>query len=201
MRLAFVVLAALAAIGCRQDMHDQPRYRYNSASDFWGDRRAARPAVQGTVARGQLKTEDTLYWSGTIQGQAVDLFPMPVTKEVIARGMDRYNIYCSPCHGSSGKGDGMIVTRGLKNPPSYHTEALRDQPAGHFFNVITNGNGSMMPYAARIPVPDRWAIVAYIRVLQRSQNVQVAELSASDREKVEKEEPLHPAPRKQEAGH
>lgn len=201
MRKALLAFAALAAIGCRQDMHDQPRYRLNSASDFWGDRRAARPAVQGTVARGQLKS-DSLLWTGMIQGKAVDLFPMPVTKEVIARGQDRFNVFCSPCHGSSGKGDGIIVSRGLKNPPSYHTDALRDQPAGHFFNVITNGSGSMASYAARIPVPDRWAIVAYIRVLQRSQNVQVAELSASEREKVEKEEPLHPAPaKKQEAAH
>lgn len=195
-----LIFAAAAMIGCRQDMHDQPRYRLNAASDFWGDRRAARPVVQGTVARGQLKA-DTLLNTGMIQGKAVDLFPMPVTKEVVERGRDRYNIYCSPCHGMTGAGNGMIVSRGLKNPPSYHTDALRDQPAGHFFQVITNGNGSMASYAARIPVADRWAIVAYVRVLQRSQNVQVAELSSSERDKVEKEEPLHPAPKKQEAAH
>lgn len=200
MRKALLTFAALASFGCRQDMHDQPRYRLNSASDFWSDRRAARPAVQGAVARGQLKT-DTLYWTGKIQGQAVDLFPMPVTKQVIERGRDRYNIYCTPCHGTSGHGNGMIVSRGLKNPPSYHTEALRDQPAGHFFNVISNGNGSMASYAARIPVEDRWAIVAYIRVLQRSQNVLAADLGSAERDKVEKEEPLIMTPTKQEAHH
>jgi mono/diheme cytochrome c family protein len=193
MRYAVVLLGALAMFGCRQDMHDQPRYRLNAASDFWSDRRAARPAVQGTVARGQLKA-DSLYYTGTIQGKEVDLFPMPVTREMVERGRDRYNVYCSPCHGLSGKGDGMIVSRGLKNPPSYHTEALRDSAAGHFFAVITKGNGSMASYAARIPVEDRWAIVSYIRVLQQSQNVLVTQLTAGERDKVEKEEGMVAAP-------
>lgn len=200
MKYAVVLLGALAMFGCRQDMHDQPRYRLNSASDFWSDRRAARPAIQGTVARGQLRT-DSLYFTGTIQGKEVDLFPMPVTREIVERGKDRYDVFCSPCHGLSGYGHGLIVTRGLKNPPSYHTEALRDSAAGHIFAVITKGNGSMASYAARIPVEDRWAIVAYVRVLQRSQNVQVAELTSGERDKVEKEEGIMAAPVKKQEAH
>lgn len=182
---AMVVMAgALLMMGCRQDMHDQPRFRLNAATDLFGDRRAARPHVQGTVARGMLKA-DTALWLGKVGNRNVDQFPFPVTREVIERGRDRYNIYCTPCHGIAGYGDGMIVSRGLKKPPSYHTDALREQSVGHFYNVITNGNGSMMSYASRIPMRDRWAIVAYVRVLQQSQNVKVSELTAEEKSKVE----------------
>ena len=182
--LAFLSFAALGSIGCRLDMHDQPRYRLNSASDFWSDRRAARPAIPGTVARKMNKKADPGYWTGIVNGEPVETFPMPVTREVLDRGRDRFNIYCSPCHGTTGYGDGIIVSRGLKNPPSYHTEALRDQPPGHFFDVMTNGLGSMASYAARIPVADRWAIAAYIRALQASQNVKVADLGPDEVTKV-----------------
>lgn len=198
MRYAIALLAVLLAGGCRQDMHDQPRYRLNGSATLFGDGRAARPAVKGTVARGLLKTDAAL-WEGKAGDKPVDQFPFPITREVIARGRDRYNIYCSPCHGLTGYGDGVIVTRGLKNPPSYHTDALRDQPVGHFYNVITNGNGSMLSYASRIPVRDRWAIVAYIRVLQQSQNVKFAELSREDQEKVRTGASLAPAPVKEAA--
>lgn len=198
MRYAIALLAVLLAGGCRQDMHDQPRYRLNGSATLFSDGRAARPAVKGTVARGMLKTDAAL-WEGKAGDKPVDQFPFPITREVIARGRDRYNIYCSPCHGLTGYGDGVIVTRGLKNPPSYHTDALRDQPVGHFYNVITNGNGSMLSYASRIPVRDRWAIVAYIRVLQQSQNVKFAELSREDQEKVRTGASLAPAPVKEAA--
>lgn len=198
MRYAIALLAVLLAGGCRQDMHDQPRYRLNGSAALFSDGRAARPAVKGSVARGLLKTDAAL-WEGKAGDKPVDQFPFPVTREVIARGRDRYNIYCSPCHGLTGYGDGVIVTRGLKNPPSYHTDALRDQPVGHFYNVITNGNGSMLSYASRIPVNDRWAIVAYIRVLQQSQNVKFAELSREDQEKVRTGASLAPAPVKEAA--
>lgn len=192
MRYAWIVLSALLLAGCRLDMHDQPRYRFDSASDFWGDRRAARPAVPGTVARGMLKTDAAL-WTGKIGDKEVDQFPFPVTREVIERGRDRYGIYCTPCHGLLGYGNGVIVSRGLKNPPSYHTEALRDAPVGRIYNTITNGNGSMASYQSRIPMRDRWAIVSYIRVLQQSQNVKAAELSAEERQKIDQ-----PAPARQQ---
>lgn len=196
-----LLLGVLSLTACRQDMHDQPRYRIASASDFWADKRSVRPAVQGTVARGKLKTDTALY-SGKVNGLKITEFPIPVTKETIARGKDRYGIFCTPCHGLTGYGDGMIVTRGLKNPPSYHSEALREQPVGHFFDVITNGNGSMASYAARIPVEDRWAIVAYIRVLQASQNVKMSELSADDAAKVrESENPPKPVAKKEGSHH
>lgn len=179
-----LIAGSLVTMACRQDMHDQPRFRLNAATDLFGDRRAARPMVQGTVARGLLKT-DTAYWTGKVGGQVVIDFPLPVDKALIERGHDRYNIYCTPCHGMTGYADGMIVSRGLKKPPSYHTDALREQPVGHFFDVITNGNGSMASYASRIPVKDRWAIVAYVKVLQQSQNVKVTELTAEEKSKVE----------------
>lgn len=199
MRYAILIAGALVLMGCRQDMHDPPRYRYNSASNFWGDGRAARPLVQGTVARGMLKS-DTGYWTGKVGTMEVTQFPMPVTKEVLARGQNRYTIYCTPCHGMTGYGDGMIVSRGLKNPPSYHTEALRDATVGHIFNVITAGNGSMASYASRIPVADRWAIVAYVRALQASQNVKLTELAAADVAKVkDSENPPKPAAKKEAA--
>lgn len=189
-------------MGCRQDMHDQPRYRLNAASDFWSDGRSARPAIQGTVPRGMNKLADTALWTGMVNGKPVDNLPMPLTKELLERGQDRFKVFCTPCHGMTGYGDGMIVTRGLKNPPSYHTDALRDQPIGHFFTVMTNGLGSMASYAARIPVKDRWAIAAYVRTLQASQNVKVADLSAEEVAKVkESENPPKPAAKKEAAHH
>ena len=184
LQLLLLTAGVLTLMGCRQDMHDQPRFRLKAATDLFGDRRAARPHVQGTVARGMLKT-DTALWTGKTGGKAVDQFPFPVTREVIERGRDRYNIYCTPCHGLTGYADGMIVSRGLKKPPSYHTDALREQSVGHIYDVITNGNGSMVSYASRIPLRDRWAIVAYVRVLQQSQHVKVSELTADEKSKVE----------------
>jgi mono/diheme cytochrome c family protein len=201
LRYSLLILAAFSLIGCRQDMHDQPRYRISAASDFWSDRRSGRPAVPGTVARGMNKTgESSGYWTGSANGQLLNTIPVPVTRELLVRGRDRYNIYCTPCHGMTGYGDGIIVSRGLKNPPSYHTDALRDQPVGHFFDVITKGNGEMKSYAARIPVQDRWAIVAYLRTLQASQNVKLADLAADEVTKVrESENPPRPEAKKEAA--
>ncbi|MBI3682818.1 MAG: cytochrome c [Acidobacteria bacterium] len=195
---AFALLGALALTGCRQDMHDQPRYRPFAATDFFGDRRASRPAIPGTVARGMLKT-DTGYWTGKAAGKEVERYPLPLTREVLERGRDRFNIYCQPCHGAAGYGNGIIVTRGLKNPPSYHTDALREAPIGHFVDVMTNGSGSMLSYASRVPVRDRWAIAAYIRVLQQSQNVKAGDLSAEERQKVNAPEARAAEPKKEAA--
>ncbi|MCC6342156.1 MAG: cytochrome c [Bryobacterales bacterium] len=166
-------------------MHDPPRYRLDAGTDFFGDRRAARPAIKGTVARNMVKSANPAFWTGKADGKEVEQLPVPFNREMLERGRDRYNIYCTPCHGYTGYGDGMIVTRGLKTPPSYHTEALRDAPIGHFFVVITNGSGAMASYAARIPARDRWAIAAYVRALQQSQNVKVAALTADEMRKVD----------------
>lgn len=187
-------LLSLAFVaGCRYDMQDQPRYEaYSKSEDFYSDGLSMREPVEGTVARGQLR-ENKAFYTGkkenadpnaqvetTIDASgntlvssfpnAVEEFPVPVTKELVDRGQDRYNIYCIVCHGPVGKGDGMIVRRGYPQPPTYHDDRLRNAPVGHFFDVITNGWGKMNSYAAQISPADRWAIVAYIRALQVSQN-------------------------------
>jgi hypothetical protein len=168
---------ALFLSACRQDMHDQPKFIPLRMSDFFADKRSARPIVEGTVARGQLK-EDTYFYTGKNGTEVGDMMPFPVTADVLARGQQRYNIYCSPCHSELGDGRGMIVQRGLRPPPSYHTDRLRKAPIGHFFDVITNGFGAMPDYATQIPVADRWAISAYIRALQLSQNAQQGDVPA-----------------------
>jgi hypothetical protein len=181
------------AAGCRYDMQDQPRYKAFKKNDFFGDNRAMRDLPEGTVARGNLR-EDKAFYQGKKEGastapttaapvtdasgntvvtsfpDAIDEFPVPVTKELIDRGEQRYKIFCIVCHGPVGNGDGMIVRRGFSKPPTYHDDRLRNAPVGHFFDVMTNGFGRMNSYASQIPVPDRWAIVAYIRALQISQN-------------------------------
>jgi len=162
------LLALLALAGCRQDMQDQPRFKPLAESDFYSDLRSARPPVEGTVARGQLH-EDTYFYSGRLGNNPGDYMPFPVTEDVLARGRERFNIYCAPCHSRLGDGNGMIVQRGFRAPPSYHTERLRKAPLGYFFDVMTNGFGAMPEYASQIPARDRWTIVAYIRALQLSQ--------------------------------
>jgi hypothetical protein len=169
--VALLGMTAFFLTACRQDMHDQPKDLPLRMSDFYSDKRSARPIIEGTVARGQLK-EDTYFYTGKIGTQEGDVMPFPVTADVLARGQQRYNIYCSPCHSELGDGRGMIVQRGYRPPPSYHTDRLRKAPIGHFFDVITNGFGAMPDYATQIPVADRWAIAAYIRALQLSQNAQ-----------------------------
>lgn len=168
-------LAAVAALSvfflnaCRDDMHDQPRYKPFAATDFFGDGRSARPTIEDTVARGQLRL-DSAHYTGKVNGKDIDYLPIAITKADLVRGRERFNIYCSPCHGRLGNGHGMIVTRGLRQPPSYLDERLLNAPIGHFFDVMTNGYGAMYSYASRVAIDDRWRIAAYIRALQTSEN-------------------------------
>jgi len=165
-------------------MHTQPKYKPLAQTDFFGDGRAARPAVEGTVARGHLRLDDHLY-TGKVNGQPVTTFPFVITRRDLERGRERYNIYCTPCHDAAGTGHGMIVLRGFPPPPSYHIQRLRDAPVGHFFDVITNGFGNMYSYAARVTPEDRWRIIAYIRALQLSQAATPADLPPAERQRLE----------------
>lgn len=169
---------------CRQDMHDQPKYRAYSYSSFWNDSRSMRPRVDNTIARGQLKIDSAVH-RGRAGDQFVNEIPYKLTRDFVARGQQRYDIYCAPCHGGTGDGEGMVVQRGFKHPPTYHQDRLRNQPVGYIYDVITNGYGSMISYASRIPVQDRWAIVAYVRALQLSQNTNVSEVPEADRSKLD----------------
>lgn len=178
--LTALVLAGAALAGCRLDMHDGPRYNPMQASTFFDDGQSARMPVANTVARGQLRDDDHLY-AGRIDGVLADVFPMVVTAEVMARGQERYNVFCAPCHGRTGIGDGMIVQRGFQAPPSLHETRLRDMPAGHFFDVITHGFGVMQDYASQVPVADRWAIAAYIRALQLSRGATLDDVPPANR--------------------
>jgi mono/diheme cytochrome c family protein len=188
-----LLLASLGgAAACRQDMHDTPRYKPLQESDIYGDRRSSRPLVEGTVARGFLRDDDVFY-TGMQAGAPVERIPMPLTLAVVERGRERFNIYCAPCHGSAGDGDGMIVKRGYKRPVSYHDPRLRNERAGYFFDVMTRGFGQMPDYAAQVSPKDRWAIVAYIRALQLSQHASVGDLSAEDKARLERGE-TGPAP-------
>jgi hypothetical protein len=173
-RLWLPLLFAALLTGCRQDMQDQPKYIPLRPSTFFADGRSERPLVEGTVARGHLDA-DTAFYTGKIDNKPVDAFPFPITRAVLERGQERYNIYCAPCHDLLGAGKGMIFRRGFNRPPpqSYHIDRLRQAPVGYFFDVITNGLGAMPDYAAQIEPRDRWAIVAYVRVLQLSQNASV----------------------------
>ncbi len=157
------------ASACRNDMHTQPRYKVYAETTFFGDGRSERPRIEDTVARGQLHLDEARY-TGKVNGKDVEEIPIQITKDDMARGQERFNIYCSPCHGRVGDGHGMIVARGLRRPPSYHDDRLLKAPIGHFFDVVTNGYGSMYSYASRVTVDDRWRIAAYIRALQLSQN-------------------------------
>jgi mono/diheme cytochrome c family protein len=165
-------------------MADQPRYDTYAPSPLFRDGKAGRPLPTGVVARGHLR-DDPHFYEGrkSADGDLADTFPFPVTMEVIQRGRERYTISCVPCHAPDGSGNGRIVERGYTRPPSYHLERLRDAPVGHFFDVMTRGYNAMPDYAAEVTVRDRWAIAAYIRVLQRSQ-VPVAELSPAEREQL-----------------
>ena len=176
-RRASILLMAsfLPLAACRQDMHDQPRFKPLRESDFYADLRSARPPVEGTVARGQLH-EDAYFYGGKIGNNPGDYMPFAVTADVLARGQERYNIYCAPCHSRLGDGDGTIVQRGFRRPPSFHTDRLRRAPLGYFVDVMTNGFGAMPDYASQIAPSDRWCIVAYIRALQLSQAATVADV-------------------------
>jgi mono/diheme cytochrome c family protein len=185
-RAEFLLLSALAlgAGACRQKMADQPAYRPLQYSDFWGDDRSARPLVPGTVARGQLQ-EDEVYLTGRQGGDFVNLVPRPVDRAMLERGRERYDIYCAPCHDRLGNGQGMVVRRGFPQPPSLHIDRLREAKPGYVFDVITRGFGRQAAMAAQIPVGDRWAIVAYLKVLQFSQHAPLEAIPAAERQKLE----------------
>jgi mono/diheme cytochrome c family protein len=178
------LIAGLTGSACRQDMHDQPKYVPLRQSAFFNDQRSARPVVEGTVARGQLH-DDELMYTGKVKGEDATLFPMAVDATVMARGQQRFNIYCSPCHGRTGQGDGMIVRRGYRHPPSLHQDRLRSAPVGHFFDVMTNGFGAMPDYASQIRAEDRWAIIAYIRALQLSEHATLDDVAPADRSRIQ----------------
>ena len=187
LRIAFA-LCALAVMGCRQDMHDQPKYKPLERSTFFGDERSARPIVEGTVARGHLR-DNPEYFTGKTGPTFVPTFPLEVTAELVQRGQERYNIFCSPCHGVLGDGLGMIVRRGFKRPPSFHIDRLRQSAPGYFYDVMTNGFGAMSSYAEQVPVKDRWAIAAYVRALQLSQHATINDVPADKRQELEAEKP------------
>jgi len=176
------VLLLLAS--CRgtmiQDMLNQPKFIPLRENTFYPDLRSARAPVEGTVARGQLEDDELLY-TGLIDGKEADVFPFPITEADLARGRERYNIFCAPCHSELGEGNGIIVQRGFKRPPSYLEERLMKAPVGHFFFVISHGRGSMADYAAQVPVADRWRIAAYIRALQLSQTASPNDVPAGQR--------------------
>lgn len=178
----------LLASGCgriRQNMWDQPKLEPYEATDFFGDGRSARPLIEGTVPQGFLEEDEHLF-TGRIDGDFATEFPMPLTMELLARGQERFNIYCTPCHGAAGYGDGMVVQRGYKAPSSYHIDRLKDMPNGYFYDVIKNGFGVMPSYSYQVPDPeDRWAIVAYIRALQLSQNVDFNALPEPDQQAIQ----------------
>ena len=182
--LCLLLLSAFCLLlSCRQKMANQPRYDPLEPSDFFADGMSARPRIPGTVARGELAVNGFMA-TGKINGADGDGFPMVVDANVMNRGEERFNIFCSECHGKVGDGNGMIPSRGFRRPPSFHTELLRGAKTGHFFDVMTNGFGSMPSYAAQVPVEDRWAIVAYIRALQLSQNGTINDLPPDMRAKL-----------------
>lgn len=176
------IAAALVMIaGCdnlHQDMGNQPKNKALSPSDFFADGRSERTPVENTVSRSALDNDQLMVTKDSA------MFPMQINGALLERGLERYRIFCSPCHGIQGDGNGMIVMRGMKRPPTYHQERLRQAPNGYIYDVITNGFGQMYNYAAQIPPRDRWAIVAYVRALQLSRNARAADLSAEQREKL-----------------
>jgi mono/diheme cytochrome c family protein len=178
-----VIFLALALVACRQKMSVEPKYDPLEPSDFFPDGMSARPRVPGTVARGEASLTGFLA-TGKINGKDGDGFPFPVTIEVMNRGQERFNIYCSVCHGKLGDGNGMIPSRGYRHPPSFHTDTLRAAPTGHFFDVMTNGFGAMPTYAPQVPVADRWAIIAYIRALQLSEHATINDVPPDLRAKL-----------------
>lgn len=182
------VLAGIALLlsACRQDMQDQPRYEPNAPSAFFPDGTSVRPLVEGVVARGAV-LDDPGRTDGKISGAFVAGNPLPVDFSLLDRGRERYGIYCTPCHGAVGDGNGMIVQRGYRRPPSLHEPRLVATPDGYLYDVIANGYGVMPAYRAQIPVDDRWAIVAYMRALQLSQGAAVDTLPPEDRRAVEEE--------------
>lgn len=181
-----LLLALVFTTGCelRQAMYDQEKYEPLEASTFFADGQSYRPQISETVARGQLRL-NSHYYEGKVNGELSYDLPVPVTEELLNRGKERFGIYCTPCHGHTGYGDGIIVKRGLKAPSSFHEQRLREIPISYFFDVITNGYGIMYSYASRVPTADRWAISAYIRTLQLSQNIDYDQLPDEDQSQLQ----------------
>ncbi len=184
-RTLLLLALAFAVVGCRQDMYNQPKYKPLAKSEFFNDDTSARPLPPHTIPRGHLD-EDTAFATGkNDDGTLAAALPVPVTRELLARGQERFTIYCSMCHGNEGDGNGMVVQRGYPPPPSYHIDRLRNAPPGYLYSVITNGYGIMYPYASRVEGPDRWAIVAYIRALQLSRHATLDDVPAGERAQLE----------------
>jgi hypothetical protein len=181
--LALIFLTAGVALlgGCRQDMADQPKAKPLSPSGFFADGRSERPVVENTVAHGSI-ADDELFLP-----KDSNAFPLTVTQELLERGQDRYRIFCTPCHGLQGDGNGMIAMRGMKHPPTFHQDRLRQVPNGYLFDVVTNGFGAMLGYSAQISPRDRWAIIAYFRALQFSRNAPASELPGELRDQLNAE--------------
>jgi len=178
LRLFAGLAACIALAGCQQQMAEQPRYKPLAKSDYFDDELSARQPVAGTLPQGRIELDPLYVPAGS------NLFPLPLTPDLLARGQERYNIFCTPCHGQIGDGNGFIPTRGFRRPPTFHSDRLREAPLGHFFDVVTNGFGAMPDYASQIQPRDRWAIIAYVRALQLSQNIPAASLSAEDQKNL-----------------
>jgi len=179
-----VAMLALGLAACRNEMYDQAKAKPLSESEFFANGQSARPLPPDTVARGFLREDKAMYAGIGLDGKFVKDSPVPMTRELLQRGHERFDIFCSPCHGKQGNGLGMIVERGFKQPQSFHSDRLREQPIGYFFDVMTQGFGQMSSYAVQVPPEDRWAIAAYVRALQFSQHALVAQLPPEDRAKL-----------------
>lgn len=197
-RLAWAALALVALAGCHRDMWNQPRYKPYAESRLFDDTTSARPLVAGTVPYHSAGRTGPLY-TGMVNGTWALEFPMPVTEALVRHGQQRFSIYCAPCHGATGEGNGMIIQRGMaqgpglrgiKQPPSYHIDRLREMPPGYFFDVITNGFGTMYSYAHRITPEDRWAIAAYVRTLQYSQHAALEDVPPDQRAALDTAPPV-----------
>jgi mono/diheme cytochrome c family protein len=186
--ISISALLVLALAGCRDDMHNQPRYKPLAATDFFGDHRSARPAVEGTIARDHLRIDEARY-VGKVNGEDVTEFPIPIAKADIERGQERYNIYCAPCHSRVGDGNGMVVLRGYRQAASFYSDKLMNATVGHFFDVISNGFGAMPSYASRITPDDRWRVIAYVRALQLSVSAKLNDVPADQRQNLPVEAP------------
>jgi len=169
--------AVLMLAGCRQDMHNQPKFVPQRGTTFFADGRSARPQVENTVSRSQ-DDQDQYFYTGLIDEKEGDGLPIPLTEATMQRGQERYNLYCTPCHSRVGNGNGMIVQRGYKPAGNFHTDRLRNAPLGHFFQVMTNGYGAMPDYSAQLTPEDRWAVAAYIRALQLSQDAKPSDVAS-----------------------
>ncbi len=178
--LILILCLPLFVAACAPNMSDQPKYNPMTPSDLFADGRSARPSIPGTVPYGALAS-DTAFYTGRHEGEVIERMPVAITPTLLQRGRERFEINCSPCHGRTGDGQGMVVRRGFRQPPSYFIPRLREAPDGHFFEVITNGFGEMYSYANRVSPADRWAITAYIRALQLSEAATLDDVPSPER--------------------